>query len=118
MSVNEGPGAKKRKIGTVDREDDGLLYGSSRASSSSKTISIDWLSSSQQHLRSRDLTGQHNGKPITSLSSLTMDRGSSLAIVTAGCFFGRPSKPLTINGLPKQLKLKTPKIMIPSSALL
>ena len=54
----------------------------------------------------------------TSLSSLTMDRGSSLAVVTAGCFFGRPSKPLTINGLPKQLKLKTPKIMIPSSALL
>ena len=64
MSVNEGPGAKKRKIGTVDREDDGLLSGSSRASSSSKTISIDWLSSSQQHLRSRDLIGQHNGKPI------------------------------------------------------
>ena len=57
----------------------------------------------------------------TSLSSLTMDRGSSLAVVTAGCFFGRPSKaskPLTINWLPKQLKLKTPKIMIPSSALL
>ena len=64
MSVNGGLEAKKRKISAVDGEDDSLLAGSSKARSATKTISTDWLSSSQKHLRSRDLTGQLNGKPV------------------------------------------------------